>query len=65
MNYLIKIKNESKAKAFLQVLKSIDFIEVVKQDEFNDWQSIVKEAEKSKSISLSKAKTLSLQWKNK
>lgn len=65
MNYLLKIKNESKAKALLQILNSIDFVEVVKHDEFQEWRAIVKEAEKTKSISLSKAIAASEQWKNK
>ncbi len=65
MNYLLKIKNESKAKALLQILNSIDFVEVEKHDEFQEWKDIIKEAEKTKSIPLSKAIAASEQWKNK
>jgi len=65
MNYLLKIKNESKAKALFQILNSIDFVEVEKYDEYKEWREIVKEAEKTKSIPLSKAIAASEQWKNK
>jgi hypothetical protein len=65
MNYLLKIKNESKEKALFQILKSIDFVEIEKYDEFKEWKGIVKEAEKTKSIPLSKAIAASEQWKNK
>lgn len=65
MNYLLKIKNDSKAKALLQILNSIDFVEVKEHDEQEEWRAIVKAAEKTKSIPLAKAIAASEQWKNK
>ncbi len=65
MNYLLKIKNESKAKALLQILNSIDFVELEKHDEFQEYRVIVKEAEKTKLISLTKAIAASEKWTNK
>lgn len=65
MNYLLKIKSESKAKALLQILNSIDFVEVKEHDEYEEWREIVKAAEKTKSIPLAKAIAASEQWKNK
>ena len=65
MNYLLKIKNESKAKALLQILNSIDFVEVKEIDTLEEWRGIVKAAEKTKSIPLVKAIAASGQWKNK
>ncbi len=65
MTYLLKIKNESKAKALFQFLKSIDFVEVKEHDSYAEWKEIVQQAEKTKSIPLSKAIAASEQWKNK
>ncbi len=64
MNYLLKTNNESKAKALLQILNSIDFVEVEKHDEFQEWKAIVKDAKKKQSIPLAKAIAVSAQWKN-
>ncbi len=65
MTYLLKIKDEDKAKALIQFLNSIDFVELEEHDNFSEWKKIVKEAEKTKSIPLSKALSASEQWKNK
>ncbi|MEO5572662.1 MAG: hypothetical protein ABIT08_01485 [Bacteroidia bacterium] len=65
MTYLLKIKNDNKAKALIQFLNSIDYVEVKEQDNYSEWKEIVHEAEKTKSIPLSKALAESGQWKNK
>ncbi len=62
MDYLLKINNESKAKALYQFLKNLDFVEIEKHDSYKEWRDIVKSAEKSKSIPLDKAKAISEKW---
>jgi hypothetical protein len=65
MDYLLKIKNQDKAKALFQFLKNLDFVEIEKHDSLKEWRDIVKAAETSKSIPLNKAKTLTEGWKNR
>jgi hypothetical protein len=65
MTYLLNIKNETKAKALLRFLKSIDFVEVKQHDNYSEWKEIVQQAEKTKSIPLSKALAASEKWKGK
>jgi hypothetical protein len=63
MDYILKIKNQSKAKSLLNFLKNLDFVQIEKHDLASEMKQVVKEAEKSKSISLNKARTLSEKWK--
>ncbi|HKR05515.1 MAG TPA: hypothetical protein VJY62_12845 [Bacteroidia bacterium] len=65
MTYLLRIKNESKAKSLLQFLKSIDFVEVSEHNDHSEWKEIVRQAERTKSIPLSKALAASEKWKSK
>ena len=65
MDYLLKINNETKAKALLQFLKNLDFVEVEKHDASEEWSEIVKAAEKSKSVPLFEAKAVKETWKKK
>lgn len=65
MNYILKLSDNSKSKALLQLLKSLDFVEIEKHDADKEFRGIIKAAEASKSLSFKKAKQLSENWKSR
>lgn len=75
MEYIIKIEDTKKAKSLLTFLRSLNFITVIKSDvkkhntnksiEKEEFATIIKTAENSRSIPLVDAIEMSSNWKNK